>query len=201
MTTQTKSDKWKKRVDGLLKRDIEFFFPNGTHVERPCEHQEKPHECNTDQHSFKGYMHRALATVAQMAPHTHDTVYTVLKSSTKGAVGSCLEDGTCGFRWTTGEYDGDVDNGPAGQVMSALAAVMTLLLDVDPGKIGAPTTADTGGTSQSKPGAGVGATILDPPPPLTGKDRAGAGILTTVVLITTFCALGWMGLDFFEGSH
>jgi len=158
-------------------------------------------DCNTDQHSFKGYMHRALATVAQLVPDTHDTIYKVLKSSTEGAVKSCLADGTCGFRWTTGKYDGDVDHGPAGQAMSALAAVMTMLLDVDPGKIGAPVTSSTGGTSKSNPGAGVGATIFDPPPPLTGKDRAGAGIITTVILVTTLGALGWMGLDFFEGSH
>lgn len=197
---KTKEAKWKNRVDGLLKRDIEFFFPNGIHVERPCELEDKM-ICNTDQHSFKGYMHRALATVAQLAPHTHDTVYKVLKSSTAGAVKSCLEDGTCGFRWTTGSYDGDVAWGPAGQVMSALAAVMTLLLDVDPGKIGGPVTSDTGGTSKSNPGAGVGATILDPPLPLTGKHRAGAGILTAVVLITTLGALAWMGFDLFEGSH
>ncbi|KAM7192165.1 Glycosyl hydrolase family 76 domain containing protein [Naviculisporaceae sp. PSN 640] len=199
MYNHTREVKWKTRVDGLLKRNLEFFFPTGIMVERPCE-LEDVLKCNVDQHSFKGYMHRALATVAQLVPDTHDQIYKVLKTSTEAAVKSCLPDGTCGFRWTLGKYDGDVANGPAGQAMSALAALMTMLIDVDPGKIGAPITADTGGTSKGNPDAGSVPGVYDPPPPLTGKDRAGAGIITAVVLSTTLGALGWMALDLWEGD-
>ncbi|KAK4213136.1 glycosyl hydrolase family 76-domain-containing protein [Rhypophila decipiens] len=199
MYSHTKEEKWKKAVDGLLDRCIEFFFPKGIMIERPCELEDEM-KCNVDQHSFKGYMHRALATVAQLAPHTHDKIYKVLKTSTEAAVKSCLPDGTCGFRWTLGKYDGDVDRGPAGQAMSALAAVMTMLIDVDPSKIGAPVTADTGGTSKGNPDAGSLPGPFDPPPPLTGKDRAGAGVITTVILGTLIGALVWMGLDLWEGE-
>lgn len=166
-------------------------------VERSCELEDRM-QCNVDQHSFKGYMHRALAATAQVAPFTRPDVERVLRSSTEGAVASCLADGTCGFRWDRGEYDGDVANGPAGQQMSALAALSTLLLNQDHVLRG-PLTNDTGGTSRGDPNAGIGATDpLAPPRPITPGDRAGASFVTVLVLTSFLGSLVWMGSGWSE---
>ena len=164
-------------------------------VERPCELQDKV-QCNTDQHSFKGYMHRSLAMTAIVAPFTRTDILRVLRSSTQGAVESCLSDGTCGFRWNTGSYDGDVASGPAGQQMSALAALSTLLLEE---KNQGPLTTETGGTSQGDPNAG-GEPVMLPPPPVTTGWRAGAGVLTAVVLASMVGGLVWISGEWSEGA-
>lgn len=178
----------------MLNRTTEFFFPEGIMVERPCELEDKV-QCNVDQHSFKGYMHRALATVAMVAPFTKSDVLKVLRSSTEGAVKSCLSDGTCGFRWDRGSYDGDVDHGPAGQQMSALAALTTLLLDV---RNAPPLTNRTGGTSLGDPNAGGNPNVLLPPPPVTPAWRGGAGVLTAIVLGSMIGGLFWMSGEWSE---
>ncbi|KAH6847138.1 glycoside hydrolase family 76 protein [Chaetomium sp. MPI-CAGE-AT-0009] len=189
--------KWKGRVAGLLNRTVEHFFPDGIMIERACELEDRV-QCNTDQHSFKGYMHRALATVAVLAPFTYNDVMKTLRSSTQGCVTSCLADGTCGFRWNTGEYDGDVAAGPAGQQMSALAALSTLLIDQSR-VLNGPLTNQTGGTSQGDPNAGQGFQGLAPPREITTGDRAGSGIVTAVVLASFLGSVVWMGMTWSEG--
>ncbi|KAL2268247.1 hypothetical protein VTJ83DRAFT_3093 [Remersonia thermophila] len=190
-------EKWRFRVAGLLNRTIEHFFPEGIMIERPCELPDRM-QCNTDQHSFKGYMHRALATAAVVAPFTRDDVLRVLRSSTEGCVSSCLPDGTCGFRWNTGQYDGDVANGPAGQQMSALAALSTLLIDQEQVLRG-PLTNQTGGTSRGDPSAGHTSMTVEPLSDITGKDRAGAGIVTAAVASSFLGCILWMGMGWNEG--
>jgi mannan endo-1,6-alpha-mannosidase len=196
-TTGTEQDKWRARTAGLLNHTLDFFFPDGIMVERACELQDRV-QCNVDQHSFKGYMHRSLATVAVVAPFTRDAILKVLRTSTEGAVSSCLADGTCGFRWNTGAYDGDTASGPAGQEMSVLAALSTMLMDQ--GKVLAgPLTNATGGTSQGNPNAGGDYNVLAPPKPITTGDKAGAGIVTAVVLGSCLGGLLWMGMGWSEG--
>ncbi|KAK4124354.1 glycoside hydrolase family 76 protein [Parathielavia appendiculata] len=189
-------DIWRERTTKLVNRTIEHFFPDGIMVERPCELEDRV-QCNTDQHSFKGYMHRALATAAVVAPFTRDIILKTLRSSTEGCVSSCLEDGTCGFRWTTGEYDGDVAHGPAGQQMSALAALSTLLIDQEKVQNG-PLTNTTGGTSRGDPNAGERFSGLAPPKEITAGDRAGAAIVTVAVLASFLGSVLWMGMGWSE---
>lgn len=188
--------KWKGRVAGLLNRTTEHFFPDGIMIERACELQDRV-QCNTDQHSFKGYMHRALATVAVLAPFTYTDVLKTLRSSTEGCVSSCLSDGTCGFRWNTGEYDNDVAAGPAGQQMSALAALSTLLID-QTRVLNGPLTNGTGGTSKGDPNAGQKFQGSSPPREITAGDRAGSGIVTAVVLASFLGGVVWMGMGWSE---
>jgi len=189
-------EKWRSRVAGLLNRTVDHFFPKGIMVERACELEESM-QCNVDQHSFKGYMHRALATVAMLASFTRNDVIKVLRTSTEGAVSSCLCDGTCGFRWDKGFYDRDTLNGPAGQEMSALAALSTLLvLEKNQG----PFTINSGGTSEGDPNAGSNPNIFTPPPPVTTADRAGAGIVTVIVLASTIACLAWVSGPWWEGD-
>ncbi|KAK3384907.1 glycoside hydrolase family 76 protein [Podospora didyma] len=182
------SDKWGIRLAGLLGRTLDHFFPNGTMVERACELEKM--QCNEDQHSFKGYMLRALATVATVANFTRPVILETLRFNTKAAVQSCLSDGTCGFRWNIGKYDGDTDNGPAGQAMSALAALSTLLIDQQPVK--GPLTDSTGGTSVGDPNAGTGPAALEPPRPATPSDRGGASVITALLLASFLCSLVWI---------
>lgn len=167
-------------------------------IERACELEDRI-QCNVDQHSFKGYMHRALATAAVVAPFVREPILKALRSSTEGCVSSCLGDGTCGFRWNTGGYDGDVARGPAGQEMSALAALSTLLIDQEH-VINGPLTDGTGGTSKGNPNAGGDTTVFHPPTPITTGDRAGAGIVSVVVLASFLGAVVWMAAGWSEGS-
>lgn len=145
--------------------------------------------CTTDMLSFKGYLHRWLATATQLAPFLADTVLPILKTSAQAAVSTCTgeENGrTCGFKWATKAYDGSKG---AGQQMNVLGAVSSLLIK----QVGGPVTNSTGGTSKGDPDAGMHSDKFrgnDDPP--TAGDKAGASILTIVVLASAVGMFGWM---------
>lgn len=140
--------------------------------------------------SFKGYVHRWMATTTLIAPFTADVILPVLAKSAQAAVNQCTggTDGkTCGFQWSSGVFDGSVG---AGQTMDVLAAVSSLLI----GQSKAPVTNSSGGTSVGNPDAGIGSgSIGDDLPTITTGDRAGAGVLTAVIILTAAAAFGWMG--------
>ncbi|TRX93432.1 hypothetical protein FHL15_005707 [Xylaria flabelliformis] len=179
--------KWQDRVNGLVNATFRVFFPNDTAYEIGCEHGMT---CTTDMLSYKGYVHRWMATMTKVAPFTADTILPVLQKSAQAAVSQCTggtNGRTCGFQWSSGVFDGSVG---AGQTMDVLAAVSSLLID----QTQAPVTNSDGGTSVGDPNAGVGSgSIDDDPTPITTGDRAGAGILTVVVILTAGAAFGWMG--------
>lgn len=81
--------------------------------------------------------------------------------------------------------------------MNALAAIMTLLLDIE--NVRAPVTNTTGGTSKGDPDAGGQSNPFPAPRAITAADRAGAGILTFLVLALTVGMFGWMTSGFGEG--
>lgn len=196
------SDLWSGRVQGLVNRTISYFFPNGVAVEPACELDNKI-QCDTDQLSFKGYVHRWLATAAQIAPIVYEPIMTTLKNSTAAAVKSCADvanpngysTATCGFRWTTGEYDGLAG---AGQQMNALGALTSLLVAVDPQSVAAPVTNTSGGTSVGNSNAGGDTNFVKPLSPVQTKDRVGAGILTALILVLMSSALFWMCTEVVE---
>lgn len=206
-STQTSgSDIWRGRLQGLVNQTILVFFPDGgAAVERSCEEADKI-QCTTDMKSFKGYLHRWMANAAQLAPFISDQIVTVLKNSTAAAVQSCVDgvdngngvsDATCGFRWTTGGYDGDTG---AGQQMNVLGALTSLLIAVEPHNIGGPVTNSTGGTSPGNADAGGVPSFLKPASPPGIGDKAGAGALTAVLLISMVLTLTWMSTNRFEGT-
>ncbi|KAJ9156504.1 Mannan endo-1,6-alpha-mannosidase [Pleurostoma richardsiae] len=180
------SSVWQDRVQKLLDATLTDFFPNGIAYEVACE---KGMTCTTDMLSFKGYVHRWLATMSQIAPFTHDTILPVLKTSTTAAISQCTggdNQRTCGFQWSSGVFDGSVG---AGQQMNVLAAVSSLLID----SASAPVTNKTGGTSIGNSNAGSGSdTLQNKPKPLTTGDRAGASILTILILASATGMFGWM---------
>ena len=167
---------WGNRISGLTKRTLDVFFPDGIATEVACE-LESHVQCTTDMLSFKGYVHRWLAQTTQMAPFIYPTIAPVLRSSAAGMARACQADGTCGFRWNRNGYDG---NPGAGQQMNALGALLALLLFEDQQFVKGPLTNQTGGTSVGNPDAGgdTSATPGSEVVPITGADRAGAGILT-----------------------
>ncbi|KAJ0118825.1 glycoside hydrolase family 76 protein [Diaporthe amygdali] len=198
------SDLWRGRVQGLVNQTINIFFHDGPAVERSCETPEKV-GCTTDMKSFKGYLHRWMANTAQLAPFVHDQIMETLRNSTAAAIKSCTDGvdngngvstATCGFRWTTGEYDGDTG---AGQQMNVLGALTSLLVDLQRDEISGPVTNSTGGTSVGDPNAGEEPDYMKPAPPPEAKDKAGAAIITSLMLIAMLGVLGWMNSNRFEG--
>lgn len=143
--------------------------------------------------SFKGYVHRWLAVVTQIAPHTASKILPVLESSAKAAVAQCTGGASgrmCGFYWTKGEFvDPAVDEtSGAGERMNVLAAVSSLLI----GEAAPPVTNTTGGISAGDPDAGTNSHDVPEERAITARDRAGAGILTFLILGGALAAFVWM---------
>lgn len=95
---------------------------------------------------------------------------------------------TCGEHWTAGStWDGTYG---VGQQMSALSVVQSLLIDQAPALV----TNSTGGTSKGNSAAGGSSTdssgVVEKP--VTGGDKAGAGILTALVLCGVVGGIGFM---------
>jgi hypothetical protein len=178
---------WAERLQGFLNHTSTFFPKDkgGVMVEI-CEPSQK---CNIDQWSFKAYLARWLAVAAQLAPFTYAQIKPILETSAKAAAAACTggsNQNTCGSRWYQA-FDGSVG---VGQQMSALSVISANLIK----EVKAPYSANTGGTSQGNPAAGTGS---DAPPKavfdeVTTADKAGAGILTAIALITTVGGAWWM---------
>jgi mannan endo-1,6-alpha-mannosidase len=178
---------WQTRVAGIL-NSTDVFFANNIMNEVACEANGK---CDVDQRSFKAHLSRWLAATAKVAPFTRSIVYSLLSSSATAAAKTCTagNDGNqCGLRWTLEANDGSLG---VGEQMSALEVFQGLLVD----NVAGPVTNKTGGTSVGNSAAGTGAgtgesaTQFDI---ISSGDRAGAGILTTVVLLTLFAGAGWI---------
>lgn len=184
---QTDGDEvWKDRLQSLLDATIKVFFPDNIAYEVACE---TIMTCTTDMLSFKGYVHRWMAITTQLAPFTYDQIMKVLKVSTQAAIDQCTGGSSgreCGFQWHSGTFDNSVG---AGQQMNVLGAVSSLLID----HADAPVTNSTGGTSVGNNNAGASSDNFrgSATPPTTG-DKAGASILTILVLVTAVGTFGWM---------
>ncbi|KAK4223480.1 glycoside hydrolase [Podospora fimiseda] len=182
---------WKDRVDNLLDGMKRDFFADGAAFELPCEGRKGA--CTADMLSFKGYVHRWLSTVTKVAPHTKPIILPMLRKSAEAAVKQCTGGETgrkCGFYWTGGEYiDVAVDKtSGAGEAMSVLAAVSSLLIEKTPDLANNIT-----GTSRGDPNAGSRSRgVIEPLEPITAGDRAGAAILTILILGIAISTWGWM---------
>lgn len=174
-------------MDRLLKGAETFFPERDIMSEVACERQQT---CNNDQPSFKAYLSRWMAATAQIAPYTERRIMTKLRASAIGAAAQCIGGSngrTCGRRWDQPQWDGK--SGP-GEQMSALSVIQANLIQ----KVKPPVTQQKGGTSQGDPTAGTHddtTSILEPQltRKITTLDRAGAGVITALVLA---CLLGTM---------
>jgi mannan endo-1,6-alpha-mannosidase len=151
---------------------------------------EPPGTCEVDQRSFKAYLARWMAATTQLAPFTRDYIMPKLRASAQGAARACtggLNSEECGLKWTTGSFDNALG---VGEQMAALEIFQSNLIDT----VAEPYTNRTGGTSRGDPNAG-----LDEPAepdwlhirPITAGDKAGAGILTAVILILVCSGSYW----------
>jgi mannan endo-1,6-alpha-mannosidase len=186
------SEVWKGRIDKLLEGILRDFFPKGIAYELPCEGHRG---CSQDMLSFKGYVHRWMAVVTKVAPYTAEKILPTLRTSTEAAVKQCTGGPTgrrCGFYWQDGVFvDPAVDKtSGAGEAMNVLAAVSSLLIDQAP----PPATNETG-ISIGDYNAGSGSRDnSEPLAPITTADKAGAAILTMIILGGFAGTWGWMSL-------
>ncbi|KAM0556845.1 hypothetical protein ACHAPJ_005517 [Fusarium lateritium] len=185
---------WKDRLDNLLEGAKVFFKgpQNNIMTEVACEPVKL---CNLDQKSFKAYLSRWLAVTTQWAPHTRDIIMPLLRASAIAATDKCTGGDNkrmCGLYWTKDKFEGEIT---IGQQMAALEVTLSCMIQDRP----APLTKDTGGTSKANPGGGsedVGRTTPDLAyKPLPAGDKAGAAILTFVVLSGLLAGMFWIFFD------
>ncbi len=140
--------------------------------------------CNYDQPSFKAYLARWMAATTQIAPFTYDFIQPKLHASAQGAAAQCsggTSGTTCGRMWYKSTWDGKMG---VGEQMSAMSVIQANLIS----KVAPPVTASKGGTSKGNPLAGSGGdnpvAFNDPSAnmKITVGDKAGAGILTAIIL-------------------
>lgn len=173
------------------------FFPDGVAYEVPCEYTTGA--CTADMLTFKGYMHRWLAQVTQLVPETKTKILPTLRKSTEAAVKQCTGGGSqrqCGFYWTSGQFkDPAVDKtSGAGEVMNVLSAVSTLLTE----QVSGPVTQEDGGISEGDVNAGYAGHDNEyrNKRAITTADRAGAGIITGILILMCTATFAWM--SFFD---
>ena len=178
----------------MLNSSTLFFAPPPSPPNIMWEQACEPHgTCDTDNYSFKAYLSRWMAATTKLAPFTYGFIMPRLKASATAAAAQCSggTSGTiCGMKWTQGStYDGSTG---VGQQMGALSVIQANLIT----NASAPVSHNTGGTSQGDASAGTGASDEGnpgaPASSITGKDKAGAGILTTLVLIGVIGSCWWM---------
>lgn len=152
---------------------------------------EGPNTCDTDNYSFKAYLSRWMAASTKYAPFSYNLVMPKLRASAIAAVQQCSGGNNqqmCGAKWTSGPtWDGTQG---VGQQMSALEVIQANLIN----RVSGPVTNSTGGTSVGNPAAG-GPSNANPTLPQSAiqtRDRAGAGILTTLVLVLSVVGIWWM---------
>ncbi|KAK5115102.1 hypothetical protein LTR62_001799 [Meristemomyces frigidus] len=185
-TNGTAQQVWEGRIKGIITASS-VFFHNNVMYEVACE---PSNNCNTDQQSFKAYLSRWMAASTKLAPFITDLVDTYLSDSAAAAAASCSggADGvTCGTKWTTGTWDGTYG---VGQQMNALEIIQGLLID----QVQGPVSNETGGTSTGNPSAGTGGDTRPGAPTsvITTGDKAGAGILTAIILVGLLGGAWWM---------
>jgi mannan endo-1,6-alpha-mannosidase len=178
---------WKTQLAGLVDGARFFFYENtDTMFEIACEPRAN---CNVDQLSFKAYLTRWMAGTAKVAPQHYDAIMKRLRGSAIAAAKQCTggtKGITCGTRWYEDGWDGTYG---VGQQMNALEIFQTNLED----QVAGPLSNSTGGTSKGNPSAGTGPDSggsgggsggrSGSNNPITGGDRAGAGILTALVVV------------------
>lgn len=147
--------------------------------------------CNTDQKSFKAYLSRWMGQTTVLAPFTNQFISQKLRGSAAAAAAKCsggANQRTCALRWPQGTpgTDGKID---VGIQMSALEVIQSNLRDRKPG----PVSQKRGGTSKGDPNAGTVKSTWSGvhESPITTADRAGAAILTIVLVVFICGGTAW----------
>lgn len=181
-------EKWLVRTNEILEASA-FFFNNTIMTEMSCA---PGNHCNNDQRSFRSLFSRGLALTAVMAPSTYDTIRPLIESSAQAAAQSCSggTDGvTCGENWSADGWDTKFGLGEQMSALEVINGLLGLTYDVAP-----PYTSTNGGSSRSNPNAGLDTKIVTNRNILTiaQKDKAGAGVLTALLLLAIIGGSIWM---------
>lgn len=177
------------------------FLNDGVLAEPTCDQNMK---CNRDQNCFKGLMAHWFGLVTYLVPSSGSIIWPVLSASATAAVKQCSGGSgggqwpasnngqVCGLRWWQASWDSTFGIEQSASVLSVVTAQLV-------GKTGGPPkNYRTGGTSKSDPGAagghGVDGDGPAPLKPITTADRAGAAILTLVVLVALIAGGVWLML-------
>lgn len=132
-----------------------------------------------------------MAAACVRAPFTYPLLKPILEASATAAAKTCTggASGTqCGLKWTQQSFDGRTG---VGEQMSALEVFQSNLIPYSAG----PVTDVTGGTSQGDPNAGTNSAIGPEDlnqEPVTTADKAGAGILTVLVIFVFIGGAWWL---------
>ncbi|KAK9455742.1 glycoside hydrolase [Dipodascopsis uninucleata] len=176
----TEDEVWYNRTANILGGLDVFFDSTGIMYEVACE---KTGNCNVDEKSFKAYLSRFLGYTAVLAPFTYDIIMNHIKATIPGIASSCTggsDNVTCGVTWLTGTWDGTWG---LGQQMCALETTQQLLISNVP----PPYTSTDGGTStgtSNETSSSIGS--------ISSASRAGAGIITAIVLLLMLGASWWI---------
>ncbi len=184
----TQEDIWMHRVQNLVEGS-KVFFNNSIMYERACQ---GGGTCNTDQRSFRAVFSRALGLTSLLVPSLYDDIRPLLEKSASAAAKSCSggTDGiTCGQDWTVNGWDNKYG---LGEQMAALEVMLSLL----PGTMPAPLDHNDSGvntTGDYNAGLDSNTNQLDHEPlNIQTKDKAGAAIITAVVLFIIILGAIWM---------
>lgn len=186
----TGESEWESRTNLILDASS-YFFNNSIMAEMTCAGSATVSDmnCNNDQRSFRLLFARCLALTASLMPTTYDTIYNYIEPSAAGAAQLCSggTDGiTCGFSWSWSGWDGYYG---LGEQISAGETIMSLITMQN-----IPLTPAEGASNTSDPTAGNSTTTLVNRNVVTikTKDKAGAAILTAVVMGTAIGGAVWM---------
>lgn len=184
------SSRWDERTKSLWKYASTKFFQSNVVYEASCQ---SFGSCNNDQRVFKGIFLQMLGQAASFLPDLRQNIMTNINASASAAAASCSggRDGhTCGLNWISRSYD---ENFGLGEQISALSALVNTQI-MGHAK---PYSANTGGTSKGSEDASgsTGQRSLNPladTTPITTADRAGAGVVTAVLMIFLISVGSWI---------
>ncbi|OWB80132.1 hypothetical protein B5S32_g4385 [[Candida] boidinii] len=182
----TNDTEWLTKTTQIF-NGLSIFFTDNIMYEQFCQAKKT---CNNDQRSFKSVFSRCLGMTAKLIPSLHDKIMTLLTDSAVAAAQSCSggTDGhTCGMAWNYDGWDGFYG---LGEQISALEVMNNLMIDDRPG----PYTNRSGGSSVGNTEAGLDSKIVTNPNEITvtSGDKAGAGIITAIVLVVLISICFWM---------
>ncbi|GFF49307.1 mannan endo-1,6-alpha-mannosidase DCW1 [Aspergillus lentulus] len=186
------NEQWLERVNGLLNSLLGTFCPNdkGGNIlsEVACE---PIMTCDRNQIGFKGYTAMWLAHTAILVPSTATRIYPVLQGSALAISKQCSKQSgnTCGIRWWQSTWDGFTPG-----LESQMAALGGITANLMYFKSTAPKTIDTNpdGKEDQIIATHEEETPLDMLPPIGAADRAGAWILTVIIMVTAGGSVWWL---------
>jgi mannan endo-1,6-alpha-mannosidase len=146
--------------------------------------------CDIDQRSFKAYLSRWMGYTAVVAPWTREMINPRLQASAIAAAAQCTggeSQSGCNLYWAT--KNERVSSFGVGEQMAAIEVIQSLLYPFAAG----PASRNSGGTSLSRPNAGL-ATASQSPLLMdsTVGDKIGGVFLTVIVLVSTVAGAVWI---------